>query len=130
MHRFPEATHRWPAARPLDGWATCACTQAELVRLSCNSALGSTPVSAQQASRHLTPNTRRSHHCYSGDCPSLDQLPGGAAFNLQGYRLVADAYLLALTRYLGGRGATFDFGLSLLLLKPTDRRRWVEVIPL
>lgn len=128
-HRFHEAAHRWLAGRPGDGWATCAFTQTAFVRLSCNPAVVSSPVSGQEASRILALNTQHPQHRYWQDCPALDQLSGWAECNLQGYRQVADAYLLALTQHHGGRLATFDRGLSSLLAKPADRRRWVEVIP-
>lgn len=43
-------------------------------------------------------------------------------------RAVTEADLLSLARHRGGRLATFDAGLSTLLDKPAERRRWIEVI--
>lgn len=128
-HQFHAAAHRWLDAKAGDLWATCAFTQSAFVRVSCNPQVFPHAVTPQQATRLLEHNTAKPRHRYWSECPALDQLRAWSTLSVQGYRQVADAYLLALTQHHGGKLATFDTGVASLLPKPADRRRWVEVIP-
>lgn len=128
-HQFHRAAQAWMGAHPDLQWASCAITQAGFVRLSCKASLMPQAATPAQAIALLGRIVRYAGHHYWAECPAIGDLALWPSLLIHGQRQITDAYLLALAHHHRGKLVTLDRGIPELLPKPSDRRRWVEVIP-
>jgi len=107
-HDFHAACVRWMESSRSAGWATCAITEAGLVRVLCNPAFTANPPSVHGAIQLLKAATESqpSHRFWKDELP-LSQLALRWKPPL-GHKQVTDAYLLALADHHKGTVVTFD----------------------
>lgn len=111
-HVHHAAAVAWFAAARDEGWATCPVTESGFIRVSSNRrviTLARAVPEAASALRHL--RDLGAHHFWVDDI-SLATTSHVRLEEVQGYRQVTDAHLLALARRRGGRVVTFDAGLA------------------
>jgi uncharacterized protein len=94
-------------------WATCVVTQLGFIRLSSNPAASPTAVRPGQAADILARPTSDKRHVFLADHPAPADSPALWS-SLQGYKLIADAWLLHLARSAGATLVTFDARLRAL----------------
>jgi toxin-antitoxin system PIN domain toxin len=89
--------------------ATCALTEASLLRLLMNPAINEDPIDAETAIELLVRLHRHARHRFLNELPSPCD-PATAEFmsRIRGYRQVTDAYLVAIARANDGKLATLD----------------------
>ena len=120
-HVHHELAHDWFADERRHGWATCAMTEAGVLRVLSHPAYGS-PVSRLA---DLVPLLRK--FCASGGhefWADKVSLRDPQLFDLalaRGHRQVTDVYLLGLATRHGGRLATFDRTIPLSAVKGARR---------
>jgi hypothetical protein len=113
-HEHHDVAHRWFGARRNTRWATCPLTQLGFVRMVSNPAFSRNALSPVQASALLAENLARPAHEFWPDSLPVSAAVKAVEPDLQGYRQITDAYLLALAHRRGGVLATFDTGLRAL----------------
>lgn len=113
-HEHHDAAHRWFGARRSGRWATCPLTQLGFVRIVSNPAFSRDALSPGHASALLSENLARTKHEFWPDSLSVSTAVKVIENELQGYRQLTDAYLLALAHKRGGVLATFDTGIRAL----------------
>jgi toxin-antitoxin system PIN domain toxin len=127
-HEHHEAAHRWFGARRGGRWATCALTQLGLVRIVSDPAFSRDALPPGLAVALLAQNLAHPGHEF---WPENVQVPAAVALlqaQLQGYRQLTDAYLLALAARRKGALATFDRGVR--SLAGDALRDVVEIVPI
>jgi toxin-antitoxin system PIN domain toxin len=113
-HEHHEAAHRWFAARGKGRWATCALTQLGFVRIVSNPSFSRDALSPAEAVALLADNLGHAGHEFWPDSLQVRAAIEPMEARLQGYRQLADAYVLALANRRKGVLATFDRGLRTL----------------
>jgi toxin-antitoxin system PIN domain toxin len=113
-HEHHEPAHRWFRARANARWATCSLTQLGFVRIVSNPAFSRDALSPAEAVALLVANLPNAAHEFWTEALQVPAAIKGVEPRLQGYRQVADAYLLALANRRRGVLATFDRGLRAL----------------
>ena len=126
-HEHHDAVHRWFAARRGARWSTCALTQLGLVRIVSNPAFSRDALTPGQAVALLAENLAHPAHGFWPDTVQVPAALAGLDAQLQVYRQLTDAYLLALAARRKGVLATFDRGVR--ALAGDTWRDAVEVIP-
>ena len=97
-HEHHEAAHRWFTARRSAAWATCVLTQLGLVRIVSNPAFSRDALSPAQAIALLAENLAHPHHEFWAENLEVPGAVKSVEPQLQGYRQLTDAYLLAAYR--------------------------------
>jgi toxin-antitoxin system PIN domain toxin len=113
-HEHHDAAHRWFVARAEAPWATCLLTQLGFVRLVSNPAFSGDALSPVEALALLAENLTHAHHQFWSESLEVPGAVKEMEEQLQGYRQLTDAYLLALAHRHKGVLATFDRGLRTL----------------
>jgi uncharacterized protein len=113
-HEHHDAAHRWFAARRGGRWATCALTQLGLVRIVSTPVFSRDALSPGQAVTLLAQNLGHPGHEFWPENLQVPAAVAGLESQLQGYRQLTDAYLLALAARRKGVLATFDRGVRAL----------------
>jgi uncharacterized protein len=127
-HEHYDAAHGWFAARgPRSKWATCPLTQMAFVRIVSNPAFSPDALAPADALGVLERNLAHPGHEFWPDAIGLVEAVGPVVSRLQGYRQIADAYLLGLT--LGRRGTLASFDRGVRALAPGERAAVLEVVP-
>jgi toxin-antitoxin system PIN domain toxin len=127
-HEHYDAAHDWFAARgPRSRWATCPLTQMAFVRIISNPAFSPDALAPADALGVLERNLAHPRHEFWPDDIALVEAVGPVALRLQGYRQIADAYLLGLA--LGRRGTLASFDRGLRALAAAERAAGLEVVP-
>lgn len=127
-HEHHDAAHEWFASRgPRSRWATCPLTQLAFVRIVSNPAFSPDALAPADALGLLERNVARPTHEFWPDEIALMKAVAPVAPRLQGYRQLADAYLLGLALKRRGVLASFDGGLR--MLAAGDRAAGLEVVP-
>ena len=127
-HEHHEAAHVWLASRGRRSrWATCPLTQLALVRILSNPAFSPDALAPIDALNLLGRNVAHPAHEFWPDAVSLREAVSSVAPRLQGYRQLADAYLLGLASRRRGMLATFDAGLR--SLASDERDDTLEIVP-
>jgi uncharacterized protein len=127
-HEHHDASHAWFAARGTRArWATCPLTQMAFVRIVSNPAFSPDALAPAEALRVLERNLAHPGHEFWPDDVALMEAVGPVAARLQGYRQIADAYLLGLALRRRGTFASFDRGAG--ALATGERAAVLEVVP-
>jgi toxin-antitoxin system PIN domain toxin len=127
-HEHHDAAHEWFASRgPRSRWATCPLTQLAFVRIVSNPAFSPDALAPADALGLLERNVARPAHEFWPDEIALVKAVAPVVPRLQGYRQIADAYLLGLALKRRGVLASFDGGLR--MLAAGDRAAGLEVVP-
>jgi toxin-antitoxin system PIN domain toxin len=127
-HLFHEAAHRWFGKQRSDGWATCALTQAAFVRLSAQPAVVKTTITVAQAITLLLDNIAAPEHQYWPATASISEMRPDIRARIMGHNQVMDAILLDLAIRRGGRLATLDRRLRVLIAAEDPDAGAVEVV--
>ena len=127
-HEHHDAVHDWLASRGgRSRWATCPLTQLAFVRIVSNAAFSPDALAPADALGLLERNLAHPGHEFWPDGITLTEGVGPVAPRLQGYRQLADAYLLGLALRRRGVLASFDGGLR--ALAAGDRAAGIEIVP-
>jgi toxin-antitoxin system PIN domain toxin len=127
-HDHHDAAHDWFAARgQRSRWATCPLTQMAFVRIVSNPAFSPDALAPADALGVLERNLAHPRHEFWPDDIALVEAVGPVAPRLQGYRQIADAYLLGLA--LGRRGTLASFDRGLRALARGEQAAELEVVP-
>ena len=110
LHADYELVHRWFSGRRSDSFATCAMTQAGMLRLLMQEIGGLDCFSFDDARRALKRLTEHPRHIYWTDAPPYLDIADSLRRRVQGHRQIADAYLLGLALRNKGMLATLDAG--------------------
>lgn len=113
-HMFHEVAIKWFEGRAEQGWATCSVTEAGFLRISANAKVVRDPVRPIDSAALLKELAKvGTHHFWVDDIEiaTSEYMP---LDRLVGYRQVADAHLLAVSRRHGGSLATLDRGVVVL----------------
>ena len=108
-HQFHEVARRW--FRDLAGrrWFTCSITEVGFVRLSCNPAFSADFKTPREATALLSAMLKHPDHGFIEDSLSIaDEGFSVVVENLQGFRQITDAHLVALAQAQGLTFLTFD----------------------
>jgi toxin-antitoxin system PIN domain toxin len=124
-HEHHEPAHRWFRRRSGAAWATCPLTELGFVRLVTNPAFSRDALSPAAAIALLEQNLAHPGHEFWPDTLPVPRAIT-AAESLQGYRQLADAYLVALASQHEGVLATFDGGVRSITGKPFESA--VEIV--
>ncbi len=111
-HVHHTAARNWFADGRAAGWATCPVTEAGFVRVSSNRRVIPDARSVREAMSVLRALRAVGGHRFWPDDVSLAACPEVAFDDLQGYRQVTDAMLLALAARNRGTLVTFDRGVA------------------
>lgn len=111
-HVHHGAALRWFSDARSRGWATCPVTESGFVRVSSNRRVIRDARSITEAVDVLRQLRDVGVHRFVDDDTSLATTPHVDVAQLQGYRQVTDAHLLALARSRGLRLVTADAGLA------------------
>ena len=109
-HEHHSRAHRWFGRRRNARWATCSLTQLGFVRIVSNPAFSSDALSPAGAVELLAINLSHGAHEFWTETLPVPAALRGMESELQGYKQITDAYLLALASRRGGVLATFDRG--------------------
>jgi len=127
-HEHYEAAHDWFAARgQRSRWATCPLTQMAFVRIISNPAFSPDALAPADALGVLEHNLAHPRHEFWPADIALVEAVGPVTPRLQGYRQIADAYLLGLA--LGRRGTLASFDRGLRALAAAERAAGLEFVP-
>jgi uncharacterized protein len=107
-HVFHDVAHRWFAQNRRNRWATCALTENAFVRISCNPAYYGNRPTLREAINGLRNLCRADDHVFWMERISVRDHDRFDWNRVQGYRQIADVYLLALAVSNAGRLASFD----------------------
>jgi toxin-antitoxin system PIN domain toxin len=111
LHADYELVHRWFSGSRSDLFATCAMTQAGMLRLLMQEISGLDRFPIDDARRALKKLTEHPRHVFWPDAlPYLD-IADFLSMRVQGHRQITDAYLLGLAVRNGGVLATLDAGI-------------------
>ena len=111
-HVHHSAARNWFSDGHSAGWATCPVTEAGFVRVSSNRRVIPDARSVREALGVLRALRAVGGHRFWPDDVSVAACPEVAIDDLQGYRQVTDAMLLALAARNGGTLVTFDRGVA------------------
>lgn len=128
QHVHYAAAHRWFSQQGARRWATCAITQTGFLRLSLNPRITGQSIDFNDALDRLRQATAAANHEYWEALPAANCLTTLDQTLVQGHKQMTDAYLLNLARHNRGCLATFDSGVATLIPRPSQRKRWVELI--
>ena len=126
-HEHHDVAHRWFGDRGAARWATCSLTQLGFVRLVSNPAFSRDALTAVDALALLAENLTRPGHDFWTDAVQLPAAVKEMEGELEGYRQLTDAYLLALAHRRKGLLATFDRGIRTLAREKFGAS--LEVVP-
>lgn len=126
-HQHHPRTLQWMTQHQSEGWATCAFTQAALVRIaSQNHPSGGGPVrtvfTPRLAAEVLRQNIANKHHRFVSLDFGYDQVLATCTGGIVGHRQVTDAWLVTLAARKGIKLVTFDSGIDALLATPAERQ--------
>lgn len=107
-HVHHDLAHDWFAEERVRGWATCAVTEAGLVRVLSNPAYASTLHRPLDIVDRLREFRASGHHTFWADTFSLCERRVCQPAHIRGHRQVTDVHLLGLAVLHRGRLATFD----------------------
>jgi toxin-antitoxin system PIN domain toxin len=126
-HEHNDAAHDWFAARgSRSRWATCPLTQMAFVHIVSNPAFSPDALAPAEALGVLERNLAHPRHEFWPDAIGLAEAVGPVAPRLQGYRQIADAYLLGLALKRRGTLASFDRGVRALVM---GVRALLDIVP-
>jgi len=114
LHSDYRIVNRWFASKSGDSFATCATTQAGLIRLLIQDIGGLDRFSFDEACHALDTLTRHPRHVFWPDAPPYLTVAGSILKRIQGHRQIADSYLLGLAIRNNAILATLDSGIRQL----------------
>lgn len=126
FHIFHKASKCWFREHAAEGWASCAITEAGLVRLAAASRSGSIPVSEGLRALSLLCEIPK-HEFWALDNP-VHSIREEIRERLSGHQQITDALLLDLAIRRAGRLVTFDKRLRNLLPPDSPHQAAIEVI--
>jgi uncharacterized protein len=127
-HEHHEVMVAWFKKNARRGWATCALTQAALVRISLQPAFAGRSITVADVAALLTQNTAHSQHEFLPLDFEFETVRKQCTGGLWGHRQITDAWLLTAAIRHGHKLLTLDRGLSALLA--TDQERKAHVVAL
>lgn len=111
-HVHHAAAVEWFARARHEGWATCPGTESGFIRVSSNRRIIPEARAVPEAASAMRQLRQLGAHRFWVDDTSMATTDAVRLEEVQGYRQVADAHLLALARTRGGQVVTFDRGLA------------------
>jgi toxin-antitoxin system PIN domain toxin len=135
---WPDHSHQsialsWFKRHAKMGWASCALTQAGLVRLLSQPQMaamtGNAPLSMSMIRALMNKLTSDSAHQFLSLDFGIEQVYKTCTGGIQGHRQITDAYLLTLAAKHQTKLVTFDTGIASLLATSTQRRQLIELLP-
>lgn len=128
-HQHHKSMHAWFGRNAAQGWATCALTQAALVRISLQPAFAvAQSISFQDAAQLLAHNTAHpAHHLLALNFGS-DAVAQLCTGGIWGHRQITDAWLLTTAVTHGCKLLTFDQGIGALLATQQERERSIALL--
>lgn len=123
-HEHHERMLAWFGRSAHQGWATCALTQAALVRISLQPAFSSISaqgISLETISQLLTNNTsHKAHRLLTLDF-GFDAVEKYCTGGIWGHRQITDAWLLSAAIRHGYKLLSFDTGINALLATQAEK---------
>jgi len=111
-HADYEVVSKWLRREKNMRFATCAMTQAGMMRLLVQDLPGFSRFSFEEARAAMQQLVKRPGHVYWTEAPAYLEITAEFLERLQGHRQITDAYLLGLARHHGGKLATLDKGIK------------------
>jgi uncharacterized protein len=128
-HQHHKHMLNWFEQHAAQGWATCALTQAALVRISLQPAFAATQtISFQDAALLLTNNTAHPAHRLLALDFGFDSVAQLCTGGIWGHRQITDAWLLSTAITHGCKLLTFDQGIGALLATQQERERSIALL--
>ena len=127
-HEAHARVQRWLSVHAHSCWATCPLTEAAFVRILSNPSFSPNALSPRDALALLHTNLAHPAHRFWADEIGLLQAVKSLAPQLNGHQQVTDAYLLGLAVHKGGKLATMDKSITLLLPENSRSSDFVAVI--
>jgi toxin-antitoxin system PIN domain toxin len=132
-HTHHADAHRWFSlqrfsARPSEGWATCAFTQAGFLRLSSQAAVVKVAVTFADAYGALQTSLAAPEHEFWPAPYSVCEIMPEIRLRIMGHQQITDAVLLDTAIRNSGRLASFDQRLRTLLPPESQHQSAIEII--
>ncbi len=127
-HEHHETIVAWLKKVGRRGWATCALTQAALVRLSLQPAVAGRVFTASEVAELLAHHTAHPQHQFLPLDFGFDVVKQSCTGGLWGHRQITDAWLLTAAIHHGHKLLTLDRSLSALLAADHERKAHVTVL--
>jgi uncharacterized protein len=132
----PQSQHQqmqqWLHVHGMEGWATCALTQAGFIRIVTQPAFATLHhlnlIKVSHATSLLQTNIAHKKHQFLDLNFGFDKVLSTCTGGLQGHRQVTDAYLLTLAIQNKRQLVTFDAGIGSLLATTTERQKHLLVL--
>ncbi|HVN64723.1 MAG TPA: TA system VapC family ribonuclease toxin, partial [Candidatus Binataceae bacterium] len=113
LHVHHRAAHAWLRTNRGSRWATCAMTENAFLRVLSNPGYPGSRTTIEDAASRLRELCSAPEHVFWTDSVSVRDCGRFRWRHVQGYRQIADVYLLALAVANQGRIATFDSAISI-----------------
>ncbi len=133
QHQHHPRILHWMTEHQSEGWATCAFTQAALVRIaSQNHTPSGAPTritfTPRLAADVLAQNIANRHHRFVQLDFGYDQVLATCTGGIVGHRQITDAWLVSLAAHKGMKLVTFDSGIGALLATPAERHAHLLIL--
>ena len=129
VHVHHDAAHRWFPATRREGWSTWVHTEMGFIRLSMQPAMVKTTIGFADALKALTNSLSAPGHVFWPLDRTSAEIDGEIRERIAGHHQIADGLLLDLAIRNGGKLATFDRRIELLLPGNSANRAAIELIP-
>lgn len=127
-HQHHDAMRAWFNRQASSGWATCALTQAALVRIALQPAFAGRHVEVAEVAELLRRNTAHPQHRLLALDFDFSRVLATCTGGIWGHRQITDAWLLAVAVRHGCKLLTFDQGMAALLATPAERQAHLLVL--
>jgi uncharacterized protein len=127
-HEAHEKAQNWFKRNAKAAWATCAFTQAAVVRILSNPAFSPDALTVEEAIRVLRANVEHPTHQFWIDDISFIEATKPFRKRVIGHQQVTDAYLLGLAMHRKGKLVTMDRSVLALLPEGDPGRSTVAMI--
>ena len=125
QHEHHQQVARWFARAGMRAWATCAVTQAALLRISMQPAFMGCPVSFAEADSVLAAVLSQGQHTFLPADFGYEALPRLCTGGIHGHRQITDAWLLCTAVLNQCKLVTLHRGVSHLLASAQERDAYV-----
>jgi uncharacterized protein len=130
-HEHHKRMLAWFGRHAAAGWATCALTQAALVRISLQpafSGLSAQGISIDTIAQLLVNNTAHPAHRFVSLDFGFDTVAQHCTGGIWGHRQITDAWLLTAAIRHGYKLLTFDTGINALLASPQEKQAHLALL--
>ncbi len=130
-HEHHKRMLAWFGRHAADGWATCALTQAALVRISLQptfSSLSAHGISVDTIAQLLANNTAHPAHHFLNLDFGFDTVVQRCTGGIWGHRQITDAWLLTTAIRHGCKLLTFDTGINALLATMPEKETHLTLL--